>query len=113
MLLTHPTTFTEYSMTYYPAPRDLPSFPTRRSSDLGDARAPQGNAPAQSRARHRDPLAAGTDVGRARPAAVRDRKSTRLNSSHPSSSYAVFCFKKITKTDRCCILWGLCVARLT
>src|SRR5438876_3411316 len=24
----------------------------------------------------------------------RDRKSTRLNSSHPSSSYAVFCVKK-------------------
>src|SRR5690348_17850152 len=30
---------------------------------------------------------------------VRDRKSTRLNSSHPSISYAVFCLKKkkITK----------------
>src|SRR5271156_3023608 len=31
-----------------------------------------------------------------------DRKSTRLNSSHPSSSYAVFCLKKIAsvaKTD--------------
>src|SRR5437868_10537116 len=26
----------------------------------------------------------------------RDRKSTRLNSSHVSSSYAVFCMKKIT-----------------
>src|SRR6266487_3743337 len=24
----------------------------------------------------------------------RDRKSTRLNSSHPSNSYAVFCLKK-------------------
>src|SRR5438876_8411788 len=29
-----------------------------------------------------------------------DRKSTRLNSSHPSISYAVFCLKKKkTKTD--------------
>src|SRR5690348_18472084 len=27
-------------------------------------------------------------------ASVRDRKSTRLNSSHPSISYAVFCLKK-------------------
>src|SRR6267154_1820610 len=27
-----------------------------------------------------------------------DRKSTRLNSSHPSISYAVFCLKKKTKT---------------
>src|SRR5690348_17993809 len=28
----------------------------------------------------------------------RDRKSTRLNSSHPSISYAVFCLKKKNKT---------------
>src|SRR5690348_17787572 len=28
--------------------------------------------------------------------AVKDRKSTRLNSSHPSISYAVFCLKKKT-----------------
>src|SRR5690348_17470696 len=32
-----------------------------------------------------------------RPA--RDRKSTRLNSSHPSISYAVFCLKKKTKNN--------------
>src|SRR2546427_1587881 len=30
-------------------------------------------------------------------AAVRDRKSTRLNSSHSQKSYAVFCFKKKKK----------------
>src|SRR5690348_17501175 len=30
----------------------------------------------------------------ARRAPARDRKSTRLNSSHPSISYAVFCLKK-------------------
>src|SRR5690242_21525771 len=29
----------------------------------------------------------------------RDRKSTRLNSSHMSISYAVFCLKKKRKTD--------------
>src|SRR5437868_13309419 len=29
----------------------------------------------------------------------RDRKSTRLNSSHVSISYAVFCLKKKNKTD--------------
>src|SRR5438876_7621947 len=28
-----------------------------------------------------------------------DRKSTRLNSSHPSISYAVFCLKNKTSTD--------------
>src|SRR3712207_7146480 len=31
--------------------------------------------------------------------AARDRKSTRLNSSHANISYAVFCLKKKTKTS--------------
>src|SRR2546422_1611450 len=35
-------------------------------------------------------------VGRGRPV-VRDRKSTRLNSSHGYISYAVFCLKKKKK----------------
>src|SRR5690348_18223246 len=41
------------------------------------------------------PLGAGSafPVSRAAPG-VPDRKSTRLNSSHPSISYAVFCLKK-------------------
>src|SRR5438094_7499997 len=30
-----------------------------------------------------------------------DRKSTRLNSSHRTISYAVFCLKKKRKNDRC------------
>src|SRR5258707_2708352 len=30
----------------------------------------------------------------------RDRKSTRLNSSHANISYAVFCLKKKKETDR-------------
>src|SRR3712207_8848257 len=32
-----------------------------------------------------------------RPARLRDRKSTRLNSSHANISYAVFCLKKKKK----------------
>src|SRR2546421_1869302 len=32
----------------------------------------------------------------------RDRKSTRLNSSHDQISYAVFCLKKKKKTPRSC-----------
>src|SRR5689334_23740517 len=39
----------------------------------------------------------GARIGRARSVevlALRDRKSTRLNSSHSSISYAVFCLKK-------------------
>src|SRR5438876_6418027 len=38
--------------------------------------------------------------GRGRPSPRRDRKSTRLNSSHPSISYAVFCLKKNTIAKR-------------
>src|SRR5436853_4583067 len=43
----------------------------------------------RSRSRHRC----------ARPLAMRDRKSTRLNSSHLGTSYAVFCLKKKTLED--------------
>src|SRR5699024_12776853 len=34
---------------------------------------------------------------------MRDRKSTRLNSSHVSTSYAVFCLRRKTKPKKC---WG-------
>src|SRR4051794_41666570 len=34
------------------------------------------------------------------PLAHQDRKSTRLNSSHPSISYAVFCLKKKNKKTK-------------
>src|SRR5689334_24714151 len=71
--------------------RVLHSFPTRRSSDLQGARdRPVGRGarrPRVGRCRDRD--------GQCRPPARRgDRKSTRLNSSHSSISYAVFCLKK-------------------
>src|SRR5207302_6886559 len=59
--------------------------------------------PARTAARSsRPPRAGGRRSARARRAApacaprARDRKSTRLNSSHVKISYAVFCFKKKT-----------------
>src|SRR5438477_7130057 len=47
-------------------------------------------------ARHLQPAARGRRGGatRRRDPVARDRKSTRLNSSHMSISYAVFCLKK-------------------
>src|SRR5690348_17655362 len=39
------------------------------------------------------------DEHRALEVVLRDRKSTRLNSSHPSISYAVFCLKKKKKKN--------------
>src|SRR2546427_4496620 len=67
-------------------------FPTRRSSDLCCllSYSSRGKPPA---ARRRKPLA----PRRAPPphrSPTRDRKSTRLNSSHSQISYAVFCLKK-------------------
>src|SRR5437763_13377343 len=67
------------------AHRDLHSFPTRRSSDLVDA-------PLD--------LAVNIAIEQIRPHDERqrkDRKSTRLNSSHRCISYAVFCLKKKSK----------------
>src|SRR5688500_19570283 len=78
-------------------PRDLPSFPTRRSSDLGLV---VGNLEAAVRKRERGIeeerfAAVGSDKGeRSLGDQIRDRKSTRLNSSHLVISYAVFCLKK-------------------
>src|SRR5205807_5448482 len=94
---------------YHP-PRALPSFPTRRSSDL--AASPRRPLAGSGPARRRDePGPAGraavitlrvngmprtVDVPPDMPVlwVLRDRKSTRLNSSHLVISYAVFCLKK-------------------
>src|SRR5437773_9104377 len=58
----------------------------------GDA----GDATARTRARRRPPERAWHGTGRSTP---RDRKSTRLNSSHITISYAVFCLKKKKHTQ--------------
>src|SRR5438067_5698435 len=83
--------------------RALHSFPTRRSSDLEfDARSRLA-PPVSLGAAHVMAVAVGSlqpgkridrfvkALALARPP---DRKSTRLNSSHVSISYAVFCLKK-------------------
>src|SRR5207253_9560740 len=94
-------------------PRALPSFPTRRSSDLHSRRRDHFAAELlrrsnidQRHARRRecleDVVSKGTQrrirFARAiRRASVRgrvDRKSTRLDSSHVAISYAVLCLKK-------------------
>src|SRR5438132_8839984 len=84
--------------------RHLHSFPTRRSSDLLYA-ARQRRRVAGLAAR--DPGGRRTKCRQIRAAAaricrhfVRDRKSTRLNSSHTVISYAVFCLKKKKKKNK-------------
>src|SRR5215216_7607881 len=51
----------------------------------------------RSRARSRRAARAARAGGRRPPRRARDRKSTRLNSSHQIISYAVFCLKKKKK----------------
>src|SRR5439155_20839029 len=88
-------------------PPHLPSFPTRRSSDLSTTvvfvRAPSSGITwlgAKQLARSsssRSALGArgGSTYRRLIPSIwSSDRKSTRLNSSHVAISYAVFCLKK-------------------
>src|SRR5688572_32767384 len=82
---------TQILLSFYVDPRDLHSFPTRRSSDLlhrDRARYCLGHA-SDRLPRAAAALAAGTCRGSV------DRKSTR-NSSHSQISYAVFCLKKKT-----------------
>src|SRR5205085_10639599 len=71
-------------------PRDLHSFPTRRSSDL--LRAARGRRRRQTECGSL-PRRGGRGPGETHT----DRKSTRLNSSHSQISYAVFCLKKKKK----------------
>src|SRR5690242_21907183 len=77
---------------------DLHSFPTRRSSDLETAPTHDRSKPCAASALGKARLISiAGSVQAARPrATIQDRKSTRLNSSHMSTSYAVFCLKKKT-----------------
>src|SRR5690349_23754549 len=68
---------------------DLPSFPTRRSSDLE-------NLPRGPRSGHAARFAECSLFLELESQRSLDRKSTRLNSSHVENSYAVFCLKKKT-----------------
>src|SRR5699024_12691626 len=95
--------------------RSLLSFPTRRSSDLVDfAYFDQLTTPTESEIDYdlKGKLAipetelenfSGGELTRLKLARIfkfcfrKDRKSTRLNSSHVSISYAVFCLKKKKK----------------
>src|SRR5207245_11313552 len=84
--------------------RHLHSFPTRRSSDLcGDPAAyplHTDHGPFVIHMPYFATNAAGTIFDDFEGAKYGDRKSTRLNSSHGSISYAVFCLKKKKKKHK-------------
>src|SRR5688572_30926895 len=86
--------------------RDLHSFPTRRSSDLGLTQGIGLNIRPFAAGRWLHSGVSGDDILTGKPGLdmfynlTPDRKSTRLNSSHSQISYAVFCLKKKrTKTN--------------
>src|SRR5436309_11376725 len=82
--------------------RDLHSFPTRRSSDLLPRHGCARNWNRMRRACRTRPVSSpDADVA----ARLRDRKSTRLNSSHVKISYAVFCLKKKKSVGALAEVW--------
>src|SRR5207302_4914595 len=97
------------------SPQHLPPLPTRRSSDLSTASTRSPAKREMNIRRHpsdptRSLVADGwtTMVQTSVPKLLvgsdgcRDRKSTRLNSSHVKISYAVFCLKKKKKKTMYC-----------
>src|SRR5207249_6183728 len=89
--------------------RAFPSFPTRRSSDLSPEawwpfQVGIGGSPLHDqrmrdfcREQYKSKHPSVRSLKKLKKTRSRDRKSTRLNSSHVSISYAVFCLKKKTR----------------
>src|SRR5438309_5211326 len=78
-----PATTEIYTLSLHDA-LPISSKPTAPSANTGSSAAPPSSPPSLP----------GSDTR----AGLRDRKSTRLNSSHSSISYAVFCLKKKKKS---------------
>src|SRR5690606_41629491 len=75
--------------------RALHSFPTRRSSDLvPPAALTSATTSWKTTSINGSNPAVGSSSRKTSTSEARDRKSTRLNSSHVKISYAVFCVKK-------------------
>src|SRR5690625_6203414 len=92
--------------TGYVSNDDFQPFPTRRSSDLVRNDQPLSQTADQVALALRDEVRDLESAGiriiqvdepalrESLPLRIRDRKSTRLNSSHVAMSYSVFCLKK-------------------
>src|SRR5690606_40856176 len=100
---------------YYVEHRHLPSFPTRRSSDLNILLNLNGEYVGLVERKEAMATYGLCELLRyilnkrlhLQELALRlDRKSTRLNSSHVKISYAVFCLKKKNTTERLIQHWS-------
>src|SRR5690348_18207264 len=88
------TTLFRSPLTVSIAKRACGFWPTNCFRAVNDLREGHWNGERERDASHRSPVEGRQFHVKASPL---DRKSTRLNSSHPSISYAVFCLKKKTK----------------
>src|SRR5690348_17915093 len=86
---------------WYAVRRDLHSFPTRRSSDLKRWKIAEAVLLLLTVALVAEIVFGGMWPTSGDRYPLEDRKSTRLNSSHPSISYAVFCLKKKNHRRTC------------
>src|SRR5699024_12132871 len=87
-----------FVLSEYVSPLYQPPYPTRRPSDLGPAKQPliereKFQVGLVTRAHRWQEVLPPVRANQAK-CSTRDRKSTRLNSSHVSISYAVFSLKK-------------------
>src|SRR5207244_13177980 len=100
----HHHSFPSFSSSLLPPPPPSPLFPYTTLFRSPPARRPTASIFCPWRSRSSDCRSASSVRFRSIPTATalgierkRDRKSTRLNSSHQIISYAVFCLKKKTK----------------
>src|SRR5256885_10406957 len=91
------STLFPYTTLFRSRGRPEPRFPPRPHDPRRKTRPAKSLIGERSRLAAADGAGAGRQAGRALQRHRRDRKSTRLNSSHLVISYAVFCLKK--KTD--------------
>src|SRR5699024_12269351 len=113
LLLPHPSILCLFFFYSYPHHQDLHSFPTRRSSDLF----PPATSSLYNHAYHElvfiiIVVFCNFQLYHIKGKSFVDRKSTRLNSSHVSISYAVFCLKKKKNKKKNYILYLQKVERI-
>src|SRR3712207_7241639 len=90
-----------YTTLFRSRSRKLVTVPADHGPDQVEATAGAASASTSSGVSNRSFRKSATHMGATR---ARDRKSTRLNSSHANISYAVFCLKKKYLEHRTCML---------
>src|SRR3712207_8938478 len=95
------STLFPYTALFRSGDRRAALFSHRAGGGEGE-RAPTGlgRQPRGGGHRRREGVAASGEPTDAQRMSLRDRKSTRLNSSHANISYAVFCLKKKTESTQ-------------